>query len=149
MSEQEPRITEVQLSRPYKFMYENFAVLTQTSSYLLLEKEEDTIFALCFASRDCKYGGPNDEAHGAHPLAKYGLGFYGLFEVHNSPWICEMMAANRVHPRHSDSLFSGLRHYIACFKDVKFECVCREMNEVKLSKKEFNDILTEQIRYLE
>ena len=45
-------------------------------------------------------------------------------------------------------MFGGLKHYIACFKDVKFECVCREMSEIQLSCDEFNKILAEQIRYL-
>ena len=60
-----------------------------------------------------------------------------------------MMIANRVHPRHSDSMFDGLKHFIACFKDVKFECVCREMKEVQLSSEQFSKILTEQLGYLE
>lgn len=130
-------------------MYENFAVLTQGMIYLFLEKVGDTVFALRFAGSNCKYGGPNDEAHGAHPLAKCGLGFYGLYEVHDSPWIREMMIANRVHPRHSDSMFDGLRHFVACFKDVKFECVCREMSEVQLSRDEFSELVAQQLGYLE
>jgi hypothetical protein len=130
-------------------MYENFAILTQGIIYLFLEKVGDTVFALRFAGPDCKYGRPNDEAHGAHPLAKFGLGFYGFYEVHDSPWIREMMIANRVHPRHSDSLFDGLRHFIACFKDVKFECVCREMSEVQLGRDEFSELVTQQLGYLE
>ena len=130
-------------------MYENFAVLTQGAAYLLLEKVEDTLFALRFTGVDCRYGGPNDEAHGGHHLAQYGLGVYGLYEVHESPWIREMMIANRVHWRHRDSMFDGLKHFIACFKDVKFECVCKECAEVQLSSDEFNNILTEQFRCLE
>lgn len=144
-----PRVVEVQLNRRYRFMYENFAVLTQGLSYLFLDKVGDTVFGLRFVGSNYKYGGPNDEAHGAHPLAKFGLGIYGLYEVHDSPWIREMMIANRVHPRHSDSLFDGLRHFIACFKDVKFECVCREVSEVQLSCTEISEILAKQIDYLE
>jgi hypothetical protein len=78
-----------------------------------MEKNGDSIHALYFDSPKCKYGGPNDEAHGGHPLAKYGLGLYGLFEIENSPWVYEMMIANRVHARHSDSLLSNYRHVIA------------------------------------
>jgi hypothetical protein len=144
-----PRVVEVPLSRHYQFMYENFAVLTQGRAYLLLEKQGDTLFALRFDGNNCRYGGPNDEAHSAHPLAKFGLGFYGLYEVHESPWIRERMVANRVHPQHNDSMFDGLKHYIACFKDVKFECICREMSEVQLTSDEFNAIVAEQVRYLE
>jgi hypothetical protein len=144
-----PKVTEIKLSRDYSFMYENFVILTQSGAYLLLEKDGENVHALYFDSPSCKYGGPNDEAHGSHPLAKYGLGFYGLFEVENSPWIDEMMVANRVHPRHSDSLFSGRRHYIACFKDVKFESVCRAMKELTLSKSEVDALLNKELSNLE
>jgi len=144
-----PKVSEVTLSRSYSFMYENFLILTQKGAYLLLEKDGEDIHALHFDSPDCKYGGPNDEAHGAHPLAKFGLGPYGLFEVENSPWIEEMMVANRVHPRHSDSLFAGRRHYIACFKDVKFESVCRTMKEIVLSKPEVDALLNQELLNLE
>lgn len=148
-SSKKPKVSEVKLSREYSFMYENFVLLTQSGAYLVMEKNGESIHALYFNSPYCKYGGPNDEAHGGHPLAKYGLGFYGLFEVENSPWIEEMMIANRVHPRHSDSLFAGRRHYVACFKDVKFESVCREMKEVTLSQAEFDDIFHKELDQLE
>jgi len=148
-SSKKPKVSEVKLSREYSFMYENFVLLTQSGAYLVMEKNGESIHALYFNSPNCKYGGPNDEAHGGHPLAKYGLGFYGLFEVENSPWIEEMMIANRVHPRHSDSLFAGRRHYVACFKDVKFESVCREMKEVTLSQAEFDAIFHKELDQLE
>jgi hypothetical protein len=148
-SSKEPKVSEVTLSRQYSFMYENFVILTQVEAYLLLEKDGENVRALHFDSPSCKYGGPNDEAHGAHPLAQYGLGVSGLFEVENSPWLEEMMIANRVHPRHSDSLFSGRRHYIACFKDVKFEGACRTMKEIVLSKPEVEALLGKELLNLE
>ena len=144
-----PRVSEVKLSRDYSFMYENFVLLTQHAAYLLLEKNDDVILALHFDSPYSKYCGPNDEAHGGHPLAKYGLGFYGLFEVENSPWIEEMMVANRIHPRHSNSLFAGYKHYVACFKDIKFESVCRNMKEVALSKNDLEALVAAELRNLE
>ena len=144
-----PKVSEVKLSRDYLFMYENFVLLTQSGAYLVMEKKGESIHALYFNSPNCKYGGPNDEAHGGHPLTKFGLGVYGLFEVENSPWIEEMMIANRIHPRHSDSFFAGRRHYIACFKDVKFESVCREMKEVTLSQAEFDALLHKELDHLE
>jgi len=152
MFKKEPKISvsEVKLSRDYSFMYENFAILTQQGAYLFLEKIDGHVHALYFDSPYCcKYGGPNDEAHSGHPLARYGLGFYGLYIVENSPWILEMMIANHVHPRHSDSLFNDYKHYIACFKDVKFESVCREMKEVTLSEGEIEIILKKELLYLE
>lgn len=144
-----PTVTEVQLGRKYSFMYENFVLLTQESTYLFLEKDGQNFHALQFDSPYSRYGGPNDEAHGGHPLTKHGLGAYGLYEVTDSPWIEEMMVANRVHPRHSDALYSGYRHYIACFKDVKFESVCRHMKEVLLQKSDVQELLARELENLE
>jgi len=149
LNEKKPIISEVKLSKKYSFMYENFVILTQHSAYLLMEKNGDSIHALYFDFPKCKYGGPNDEAHGGHPLAKYGLGLYGLFEIENSPWVYEMMIANRVHARHSDSLFSNYRHYIACFKDVKFESACRIMNEITLTKTQIDALINKELQDIE
>jgi hypothetical protein len=151
MFEKEPDISvsEVKLSRDYAFMYENFVILTQNDAYLFLEKNGDCTQALHFSSARCRYGGPNDEARGGHPLARYGLGLYGLYVVENSPWIHEMMVANRVHPRHADTLFSRDKHYIACFKDVMFESVCREVREVTLTKREIEALISRELLSLE
>jgi hypothetical protein len=144
-----PVVTEVKLSRDYLFMYENFVLATQSAVYLLLEKRGDAVFALRFNSPNCRYGGPNDEAHGGHPLTQYGLGIYGLYEVENSPWIADMLNANRVHPGHQDWLFEGKKHFIACFKDVKFESVCSQVDEVVLNREEFSAIFERELDALE
>lgn len=69
-----PRVLPVKLRRQYKFMYENFVVATQYDVYLLLEMNDDTLNCLRFnSSRLMKYGSPNDEAIGGHPLCKFGL----------------------------------------------------------------------------
>ena len=144
-----PEITEIQLKKDYKFMYENFVISTQHESYLFLEKQGNEISALKFDSSDIKYGGPNDEARGAHPLTKFGKLIYGVYEVKNSPWIKEQMIGNRVHPRHSDSMFEGKKHYIACFKDVMFEVTCRSWEEITLTQEQVLDLLTRQLNELE
>ena len=151
MFKKEPNISvsEVKLSRDYSFMYENFVLLTQTGAYLFLEKDGDTTHALHFDSPNCKYGGPNDEAHGGHPLTKYGLGLYGLYVIANSPWIHEMMVANRIHPRHSDSMFIHNKHYIACFKDVKFESACRKVEEITLTRSDIEALINKELFSLE
>jgi hypothetical protein len=151
MFKNEPKVSvaEVKLSRDYSFMYENFVILTQGGAYLFLERDGGNTHALYFDSPQCRYGGPNDEAHGGHPLAKHGLGLYGLYVVDNSPWIHEMIVANRAHPRHSDSMFSHDKHYIACFKDVKFESVCREVKEVTLTNSEIEALLHKELLSLE
>jgi hypothetical protein len=144
-----PVVSEVGLSRNYRFMYENFVVATQRQTFLLMERDGDQVRAIKFDSANIKYGAPNDEARGGHPLAKYGLGLYGLFEVKNSPWIIEAMTANRVHPSHSDSLFAGQRHFVACFKDVMLEVRCRNMEEVTMTSTQMFDLLASQIRDLD
>ena len=44
------------------------------------------------------------------------------------------MTANRIHPKHNDSMFAGEMHFIACFKDVMLEVVCRDFEEVKIGE---------------
>lgn len=46
-------------------------------------------------------------------------------------------------------MFSDYKHYIACFKDIKFESVCREMKEVTLTKGEIESMLSVELRKLE
>ncbi len=145
----DPIVREVTLQKHYRFQYENFVLATQHELYLLLEKEATSVRALTFRFSALKYGGPNDEARGSHPLMKYGLSCYGLYQVENSPWIYELMVANRVHLNHKDSMFADRKHYIACFKDVMLEVVCNEFEEVKLEESDLIAILQEQIGYLE
>ncbi len=145
MFEPKPEITEIDLKKNYHFMYENFVIATQNESYLLLEKKDEIISALKFDSIVIKYGGPNDEGRGAHPLTKHGSLLYGLYEVKNSPWLKEQMVGNRTHPRHSDSLFKNRKHYIACFKDVMFEVTCKSYEEVELTQKEVLELIENEI----
>src|SRR5277367_3220053 len=144
-----PSVREVPLRREYSFQYENFVVATQHQVFLLLEKVETSLFALRFRFARLKYGGPNDEARGGHPLAKHGLGFYGLYEVLDSPWIEEVKSGNRVHPRHDDSLFSDYKHYVACFKDVMLEVISSEFEEVELTEAALLTLIQEQSGFLE
>lgn len=67
------------------------------------------------------FGPPNDEALDGHPLYRFGLTFYAAHEVHHSRWIEELRDRNRVHHRHHDSQFDGLRHFIWTFHDSTFE----------------------------
>lgn len=144
-----PMVKEFPLKKQYHFMYENFVLATQSDIYLFLEKNGPTVEAIRFDFAIVKYGHPNDEVRGGHPLSKHGLGFYGLYEVTNSPWIDEIRISNRVHPRHSDSLFARDKHFVACFKDVTLEVICTEMEEVQLSEAEILAIITKELRHLD
>lgn len=149
MFERAPKDYEVPLSRDYSFMYENFVIATQSEVFLFLEKAAETVHGIRFDRRVFKYGSPNDEVRHGHPLAKHGLGFYGFYRVENSPWVRELKEFNRIHPRHKDSQFWGLKHYIACFKDVMLEVACTEMSEVEFPVGDIAAIVSKQVSSLE
>ena len=148
MFAKKPEIKEVNLNKKYKFMYENFIISTQHETYLFLDSDGKRSDVLKFNSSDMKYGRPNDEARGAHPLTKYGDLRYGLYKVTNSPWVKEQMEGNRVHPLHSDSMFSDKKHYVACFKDVMLEVACSSFEEITLSNNEILNLVSHEIDQL-
>ncbi len=144
----EPQVTEIKLKKDFKFMYENFLISGQRDLYLLLEESEGLIDALRFNFLIYKYGYPNEEAMGAHPMTKYGLGFYGLFEVLNSPWIIEIRDSNRIHSSHNDNMYNDYKHYIASFKDVTLDVICSKMEELQLTKGQLIEIVNKEIEFL-
>ena len=127
-------------------MYQNFIIASQQNLLLLLEQTENAIDALRFDFLIHKYGYPNDEV--SHPLSKYGLGFYGLFEVTNSPWIIELRNINRQHSRHTDSMFDNYKHYIAKFKDVTVEVISTKIEEIQLTKIELLTFIDAEVNDL-
>jgi hypothetical protein len=144
----DPKVNEIKLRKDYKFMYENFLISGQADLYLLLEESEGLIDTLRFNFLIYKYGYPNDEAIGAHPMAKYGLGFYGFFEVLNSPWIIELQNSNGIHPKHNMSMYNGYKHYIARFKDVTLDVICSKMEELRLTKGQLIEIVNKEIEFI-
>jgi hypothetical protein len=143
-----PSVFEVKLHDRYRFMYEGFLLSDQQSVYLFLENEGDVVRGLVFDRSTFKFGAPNDEALGGHPLARYGLGYYGLYEVKNSPWIRELCMSNRIHSRHSDKMYEGLRHFVVTFKDVTLEVVCRSYEEKRFPVSEIESLVAKQIDHL-
>ena len=144
--QQEPHVVELKLKKTYKFMYENFVLSTQQDLYLLLEEKDGHVETLKFPFAIFKYGYPNDEI--GHPLMKYGLGFYGLFETKNSPWIEELLDLNRQHPRHKDEYYSNRRHFIAKFKDVTLEVIADSFEECAISKAEIMELFANEMEKL-
>lgn len=143
----QPVVTEIALKKEYRFMYENFVISSQQQLYLLLEENKGIIDVLRFDPCSIyKYGYPNDEV--PHPLQRYGLGFYGFFEVRKSKWIEEIKANNRSHSRHSDSLFEKDRHFIAKFKDVTLEVIADGYQEIQMTREELNEIIATQLYYI-
>ncbi len=143
---EKPIVTEIQLRKEYKFMYENFVISSQHKLYLLLEENNDILNVLSFRFLIYKYGYPNDEV--GHPLQSYGLGFYGFFEVKNSKWIDELKSNNRSHSKHIDSLYDNYKHYVAKFKDVTLEVIAEKYEEMEMTKNEINEILKVEFSYI-
>jgi hypothetical protein len=72
-----------------------------------------------------KFGYPNDEALGGHPLAKKGLRHYGVFEVRSSSWVRQQTEQNRVSFPNTPN--SKQRHFIFTFHDSTFECIVDDL----------------------
>ena len=117
----EPKVTEIRLDKHFRFMYSNFVISSQQKLYLILAKTGNNLDVIEFDFSIYKYGYPNDEV--GHPLMKYGLGFYGFYEVHNSKWIEELKLNNSSHSSHTDSIYDKKQHFIAKFKDVTLEVI--------------------------
>ncbi|MDR6395215.1 hypothetical protein [Herbaspirillum seropedicae] len=74
-----------------------------------------------------RFGSPNDEALGGHPLAQFGLKRYSVHRIENSSWLAELDRRNAVHPNHDSSRFmADLVHYVFTFQDSTLECAVRE-----------------------
>ena len=67
--------------------------------------------------------GPNDEAFQNHPLYGYGMEFYAIQEVVNSPWIEER---SKVMNKDRDPTYlREYRHFVFAFKEGMVECLSR------------------------
>ncbi len=74
-----------------------------------------------------KFGSPNDESLGGHPLIQKGLEYYSVHKVENSFWIAELEKQNSVHPRHDPGRYlRDKHHYIFTFHDSTLELVVTE-----------------------
>jgi hypothetical protein len=80
-------------------------------------------FEQCLLTR---FGYPNDEALGGHPLYRRGLRFYGVFEVLNSSWARQVTTQNRVTFPNTTDDYAG-RHFVFTFHDGTFECLARDL----------------------
>lgn len=115
---------EAAVSGPVLLQTDDDTFLTFNAVRMTADGRRDTAgtgiveFEMCSIT---KFGYPNDEALGGHPLYKRGLQAYGVFEVLGSSWIRQMTEQNRVcFPQTTDS---KRRHFIFTFHDSTFECV--------------------------
>lgn len=79
-----------------------------------------------------RFGYPNDEALGGHPLYANGLRSYGVFEVHNSSWIAQLQEQNR-------RCFPGFtmprrQHVAITFHDSTLEAITHSVEATLLNE---------------
>lgn len=70
-------------------------------------------------------GGPNDEALGGHPAARFGLQCYEVQEVVNSPWIPERLRISNKHGTADPEWVARFRHIVFAFKEGLLECIVK------------------------
>ncbi|MEM7358924.1 MAG: hypothetical protein AAF431_07500 [Pseudomonadota bacterium] len=73
------------------------------------------------------FGYPNDEALGGHPLYKFGLNFYAINLVHNSPVLDNLGSLNAKTFPGSEKHFLSFNHWIVSFHDETLEVIGRSI----------------------
>jgi hypothetical protein len=127
-------------------MYANFMISTQREIYLVLVKHGAHVDALKFNFILYKYGYPNDEGLGTHPMSKFGLSLYGLFRVDNSEWIKKL---DERRSKTSWDLFEEYQHYVVTFKDVTLDVISKGFEEVTLTLDEIVEFTKTQVDNLD
>lgn len=79
-----------------------------------------------------KFGYPNDEALGGHPLSAKMEGAYDIYEVLNSSWVKQLEEQNRVSFPKTANWQS--RHFIITFHDSTFECLAKDIKITVLNE---------------
>ena len=100
----------------------------ESNFVLRYHTENDKIAVVVFPLVNIfKFGSPNDESLGGHPLISKGLKYYSVHEVINSYWVAELEKQNSVHPQHdTDNFIKDKHHYIITFHDSTLEIVATE-----------------------
>jgi hypothetical protein len=99
-------------------------------------------FPSCLVSR---FGYPNDEALAGHSLFKFGLGFYGVYEVINFSWDHELRLQNRIAFPTVD--MPKRRHFVVTFHDSMFECIAASA-VAEISTESFSAVVSRVIEAL-
>jgi len=95
-------------------------------------------FKECYSTM---FGPPGDETFEAHPLSSHGLERYSSFIIKDSSWLRILIKMNSVHPRHNESHFENLKHFILSFHDSTFECIAEDF-EVETVNGNLNDLIS-------
>lgn len=106
------------------------AIVFATETQLFLRystADEETAVIQFPLVKTFQFGSPNDEALGGHPLSRFGLKYYSVHRIDNSPWIAELEQRNSIHPKHDKERFiKNAVHYVFTFQDSTLECVVNE-----------------------
>lgn len=141
-------LTSATVSEAALFSTEYGAFLTFNALRVLPDGsygEEGTAIVQIERCSITKFGYPNEEALGGHPLAARGLSFSGVYEVLGSSWIEQMAQQNRVcFPETPDPT---RRHFIFTFQDSTFECVAESL-QASLSAEPYDNIVAQIIQKL-
>jgi hypothetical protein len=118
--------------------------LVCTVAYVHGAKGEFCIIKFVGASLT-KFGSPNDEGLGGHPLFGRGLQFYSAGEVINSRWNAEVERQERISFPSARS--RNRRHFIFAMKENTFECLAQSF-EVSRSDGPLSAILDRIVKSL-
>jgi hypothetical protein len=89
-----------------------------------------------------RFGMPNVDVLGGHPLAGRGLDSYTIHIVRNSRWVEEMRLINSIHRDHTDDHFARLRHFLLTFDDETLEAAAQTVN-VELVRGSVQDVIVD------
>jgi hypothetical protein len=142
MKEEKDKIIPITLGFKYQTDIPNpFLIQTERSAFLLINVSEAMISGgiktggvAVLEFKDpllTKFGYPNDEALGGHPLIRRGLNYYTAQEVLSSSWVEAVNAQNNVVFPKSD-IFSDKHHYILSFHDTTFEIIANGFQLIKI-----------------
>lgn len=101
-------------------------------------------FMGCFNTR---FGAPNEEVMHGHPLYGKGIDYYEAQIVHNSKWLAEIEAINRVHAQYNPDRWRRLNHYLFWFHDDTFECLANSF-EVEIMTMSMQDALRQVVAWM-
>lgn len=101
---------------------------SETQLFVRYFTSEDEVAVIQFPLvKTFQFGAPNAEALAGHPLSPFGLRFYSVHRIENSPWIAELERRNAVHSSHDKVGFlKDAVHYVFTFQDSTLECVVNE-----------------------
>src|SRR5262245_42689194 len=106
------------------------AVVVRAESKLIVSygtSGEQTVIVTFPRPSAVKVSLTNDEALSGHTLYEYGLKYYSVHKIENSPWLGELERINASHDRHDRRRFlEGKVHYLFALKEETVECIVVE-----------------------